>query len=137
MRLAAVLDDNDELANDDDLDDDYLSDSDALLMAAEYIYQLTFPLFKQNLLGPLAMVSPIPNNLHHDQQDGNSKSMGAQILYSAYHILFGVQMSILGPRLILSVREHHAELVADFDDETGMSSIVFQERVHVPTSSTV
>ncbi|KAG1811044.1 hypothetical protein EV424DRAFT_1542682 [Suillus variegatus] len=35
MRLAAVLDDNDdELANDDDLDDDYLSDSDALLMAA-------------------------------------------------------------------------------------------------------
>lgn len=55
MRLAVVLDDNDdELANDDDLDDDYLSDSDALLMT----------------VGPLAMVSPILNNLHHDQQNG-------------------------------------------------------------------
>ncbi|KAG1798427.1 uncharacterized protein HD556DRAFT_1440134 [Suillus plorans] len=67
----------------------------------------------------------------------NSKSMGIQILFSANQILFGVQLFILGPRLILSVREHHAELVADFDEETSMNSIVFQERVHVSTSSTV
>ncbi|KAG2065655.1 hypothetical protein BDR04DRAFT_1145305 [Suillus decipiens] len=49
----------------------------------------------------------------------------------------GVQMFVLGPRLILSVQEYHAKLVANSDAETSMRSIVFQERVHVSTSSTV
>jgi hypothetical protein len=48
-----------------------------------------------------------------------------------------VQMFVLGPRLILSVREYHAKLVADSDAETSMNSIVFQEHVHISTSSTV
>jgi hypothetical protein len=64
-------------------------------------------------------------------------SMGAQILNSIYQILLPVQMFVLGPRLILSVREYHAKLVTNFDAETSMNSVVFQERVHVPTSSTV
>jgi hypothetical protein len=63
--------------------------------------------------------------------------MGAQILNSIYQILLPVQMFVLGPRLILSVREYHAKLVTNFDAETSMNSVVFQERVHVPTSSTV
>ncbi|KAG2035060.1 hypothetical protein BDR03DRAFT_550075 [Suillus americanus] len=67
----------------------------------------------------------------------DSNSMGAQILYGALQILVGVQMFVLGPRLILSVRGYHAKLVADSDAETSMGSIVFQERVYVPTSSTV
>jgi hypothetical protein len=46
-------------------------------------------------------------------------------------------MFVLGPRLILSVREYHAKLVAKSDAEISMSSIVFEEHVHVPTSSTV
>ncbi|KAG2337480.1 hypothetical protein BDR05DRAFT_774201 [Suillus weaverae] len=70
-------------------------------------------------------------------QLSNSNSMGALILYGALQILLGVQMFVLGPRLILSVREYHAKLVADSDAETSMTSIVFQERVHVPTGSTV
>ncbi|KAG2341800.1 hypothetical protein BDR05DRAFT_964811 [Suillus weaverae] len=47
------------------------------------------------------------------------------------------QMFVLGPRLILSVREYHAKLVADSDTATAMTSIAFQERVHVETSSSV
>ncbi|KAG1778975.1 hypothetical protein EV702DRAFT_113438 [Suillus placidus] len=70
-------------------------------------------------------------------QLSNSNSMGALILYGALQILTSVQMFVLGPRLTLSVREHHAKLVAESDAETSMTSIVFQERVHVPTGSTV
>ncbi|KAG1817885.1 hypothetical protein EV424DRAFT_986219 [Suillus variegatus] len=67
----------------------------------------------------------------------NSNSIGVSILRGALQILLVVQMFVLGPRLILSVREYHAKLVAYSDAETSMNSIVFQERVHVSTSSTV
>ncbi|KAG1784832.1 uncharacterized protein HD556DRAFT_1314742 [Suillus plorans] len=69
----------------------------------------------------------------------NSISIGTQILVGTLPILLDVQMFVLGPRLILSVREYHAKLVADSDAETSMRSIIFQERerVHVPTSSAV
>ncbi|KAG1786229.1 uncharacterized protein HD556DRAFT_1531150 [Suillus plorans] len=67
----------------------------------------------------------------------NLNSIGAQILYGAVQILLVVQMFVLGPRLILSVREYNAKLVAYSDAETSMHSIVFHERVHVSTSSTV
>ncbi|KAG2341270.1 hypothetical protein BDR05DRAFT_965752 [Suillus weaverae] len=67
----------------------------------------------------------------------NPTSMGALILFGVLRIFLGVQMFVLGPRLILSVREYHAKLVAGSDAETSMTSIVFQERVHVPTGSTV
>ncbi|KAG2031243.1 hypothetical protein BDR03DRAFT_972973 [Suillus americanus] len=67
----------------------------------------------------------------------NSNSAGAYVFDGALQISFVVQLFVLGPRLILSVREYHAELVADTDRETGINSIVFQEGVHVPTSSTV
>ncbi|KAG2348157.1 hypothetical protein BDR05DRAFT_957852 [Suillus weaverae] len=66
-----------------------------------------------------------------------SNSMGSLILYGALAIFTNVQMFVLGPRLILSVRENHAKLVAGSDAETSMNSIVFQEHVHVSTSSTV
>jgi hypothetical protein len=38
-----------------------------------------------------------------------------------------MQLFVLGPRLILSVRKYHAELVAG----TGMSAIVFQDLIEV------
>jgi len=66
-----------------------------------------------------------------------SSSMGISALSGALQILFGVQVFVLGPRLILSIREYHAKLVADCDAETSMNSIVFREHVHVPTNSTV
>jgi hypothetical protein len=37
-----------------------------------------------------------------------------------------LQMFVLGPRLILSLREYHAKLVARSDEGTGMTSIYFQ-----------
>jgi hypothetical protein len=51
--------------------------------------------------------------------------------------LLNTQMFLLGPRLILGVREYHAKLVADSGAETSMNSIVFQEHVHISTSGTV
>ncbi|KAG1766835.1 hypothetical protein EV702DRAFT_784350 [Suillus placidus] len=48
-----------------------------------------------------------------------------------------VQSAVLGPRLILGVREYHAKLVMDSDAGPGMASIAFQERVHVSTSNSV
>ncbi|KAG2107188.1 uncharacterized protein F5147DRAFT_653421 [Suillus discolor] len=65
----------------------------------------------------------------------NSNSIEVQVAYGVFQILLFVQMFVLGPRLILSVRENHAKLVAGFDAEASMNSIVFQERVHVLTNS--
>jgi hypothetical protein len=48
-----------------------------------------------------------------------------------------VQMVILGPRLIIGLREYHANLVTNSDEGTGMASIVFRERVHISTGSGV
>jgi hypothetical protein len=59
------------------------------------------------------------------------------IINGLVQILEVVQMFVLGPRLILSIREYHAKLVVDSDAATGMTSIAFQERVYVSTSSSV
>ncbi|KAG2103740.1 uncharacterized protein F5147DRAFT_838461 [Suillus discolor] len=67
----------------------------------------------------------------------NSSSIGFSTLGGILQILSVVQRFVLGPRLILSVREYHAKLVARSDTETSMNSILFQEHVHVSTSSTV
>jgi hypothetical protein len=63
--------------------------------------------------------------------------MRTQILDGAIRILLSVDMFVLGPRLILSIREYHAKLVANSDAEVSMDSIVFQERVHVSTGGIV
>jgi hypothetical protein len=76
----------------------------------------------------LILVSPYFSNLN---------SVGAQTLFGVFQILLSVQMFVLGPRLILSVREYHAKLMAESDAETSMKSVVFQEHVNVPTSSIV
>ncbi|KAG2051337.1 hypothetical protein BDR06DRAFT_1010501 [Suillus hirtellus] len=63
------------------------------------------------------------------------QSLGAQTLCGFLEISEVVQMSVLGPRLILGIREYNAKLVADSDAATGMTSIAFQERLHMSTSS--
>jgi len=67
----------------------------------------------------------------------NSDSIGVRVLVGILQIISVIQMFVLGPRLILSVRQFNAKLVVDSDAETSMNSIVFQERVHVSTSSTI
>ncbi|KAG1787098.1 uncharacterized protein HD556DRAFT_1530680 [Suillus plorans] len=60
-----------------------------------------------------------------------------QLYYGVSSLSTVLRLFVLGPRLILDVREHHAKLVADSDAENSMTSIAFQERVHVSTSSSV
>jgi len=70
------------------------------------------------------------------QQNSNS------LAYEAFVGLVGsstkiVQMFLLGPRLILGVREYNANLVANSDEGISMISIAFQERVHLSTGNGV
>jgi hypothetical protein len=44
-----------------------------------------------------------------------------------------MQMFVLGPRLILSVRQYHANLVDGSDVGANMISMAFQERTDVST----
>ncbi|KIK38479.1 hypothetical protein CY34DRAFT_393301 [Suillus luteus UH-Slu-Lm8-n1] len=60
-----------------------------------------------------------------------------QFYYGFLQILTVVQSFVLGPRLILGIREHHAKLVANSDAATAMTSIAFQERVHISTGNGV
>ena len=48
-----------------------------------------------------------------------------------------VQMFVLGPRLILGIRNYNANLVANSDEGISMTSIAFQERVHLSTGNGV
>ncbi|KAG1803919.1 uncharacterized protein HD556DRAFT_1303898 [Suillus plorans] len=43
--------------------------------------------------------------------------------------------AVLGPQLILGVREYYARLMIDFDAGPNLSSIAFQESVHVSTGN--
>jgi hypothetical protein len=64
-------------------------------------------------------------------------SPGLQTYNGLVQIFEVMQMFVLGPRLILGIREYHAKLVADSDAATGVTSIAFRERVHISTSSSV
>ncbi|KAG2351933.1 hypothetical protein BDR07DRAFT_1440712 [Suillus spraguei] len=55
-----------------------------------------------------------------------------------YSLYFQIYIGLLQflevrPRLILGIREYHAELVANSDGAVSMASIAFQERVHIST----
>lgn len=67
----------------------------------------------------------------------NPYSLNTQIYLGFSQIFTLVQMVVLGPRLILSVREFNAALVADSDAGTAMTSIAFQEHVPITTGSGV
>lgn len=64
-------------------------------------------------------------------------SLGTQIYAGFLKIFTVVQLFVLGPRLILSLREYNAKLVDDSDATTYMSSIAFQEHVYISTGSGV
>ncbi|KAG2117671.1 hypothetical protein BD769DRAFT_1751347 [Suillus cothurnatus] len=64
-------------------------------------------------------------------------SMGTQMYLGILSIVSLVQRFVLGPHLILSVREHHTKLAANSDAGMSMNSMVFQDRIHVSTCSGV
>ena len=59
----------------------------------------------------------------------------SSIFGGVLQILSFGQMFVVGPRLILSVREYHAELVANSDEGTAMTRIAFQAGIPVSTAS--
>ncbi|OAX35324.1 hypothetical protein K503DRAFT_374120 [Rhizopogon vinicolor AM-OR11-026] len=67
----------------------------------------------------------------------NSSSAGIQIYYGILQIAQVVQMFVLGPRLILGVRQYHEKLVANSDEGTAMTSMAFQEHINITTGSGV
>ncbi|KAG2348036.1 hypothetical protein BDR05DRAFT_957688 [Suillus weaverae] len=64
-------------------------------------------------------------------------SEGALFYTGLVQIVTILQMFVLGPRLILSVREYHAKLVAKSDMGTDITTIAFQEHVHFSSGGSV
>ncbi|KAG2032129.1 hypothetical protein BDR03DRAFT_971014 [Suillus americanus] len=75
--------------------------------------------------------------LYSSELSADTYSLDTKIYLGLTQIFQFMQLFVLGPRLILSVREYHAELVANSDTASAMTSIAFQEHVHVSTSSSV
>ncbi|KAG1809775.1 uncharacterized protein HD556DRAFT_1435502 [Suillus plorans] len=67
----------------------------------------------------------------------NESSVGAELYYAVALLSSLLQMFLLGPRLVLSVREHSTRLVVDSDRATVMTTIVFQECTPVSTDGGV
>lgn len=64
-------------------------------------------------------------------------SLKSEIYRGFLQIILVVQLFVVGPRLILSVRRYRAELMASSDAGTGMISIALQERGHMSTRSSI
>ncbi|KAG1798108.1 uncharacterized protein HD556DRAFT_219982 [Suillus plorans] len=64
-------------------------------------------------------------------------TLASQIYPGLTQIFLLVQLFVLGPRLILSVRKYHAKSMANSDTASGVTSVYFQELVDVSTSSSV
>ncbi|OAX32961.1 hypothetical protein K503DRAFT_869856 [Rhizopogon vinicolor AM-OR11-026] len=96
-----------------------------VLMKAHVLYFIAFAVVSCFNVGLLS-----PNTT-------DSSSVGVQIYDSIPEIASVVQMFMLGPRLILSIRQYHAKLVADSHSRIGITAIASQELTHVTTSSSV
>lgn len=62
--------------------------------------------------------------------------MGVYVYNGVLQIAQIVQMFVLGPRLILSVREYHAK-GTEKHERSDMSTIAFQEFAHESTGSSL
>lgn len=63
--------------------------------------------------------------------------MGPQIYDGIRQILSVMQLFVLGPRLILSVRQSHAKNLDNSDAGADMIPMSFQERTYASTGSGV
>ena len=48
-----------------------------------------------------------------------------------------VQVFVLGPHLILSIRQYNANVIAESDEATAMTSIAFQQRTQMSNGNDV
>lgn len=67
----------------------------------------------------------------------NSSSVGAQIYCGILQLVTLMQMFVVGPRLVLSIREYHAKLVTKSEEGTTIATMVFQEHTQVSSDSDV
>jgi len=67
----------------------------------------------------------------------NSDSIAVEILSDISAIAQTMHMFVLGPRLILNIRDYQAKLVTNSDEGTAMTTIAFQEGVQVSTGGGV
>ncbi|KAG2097055.1 uncharacterized protein F5147DRAFT_374261 [Suillus discolor] len=67
----------------------------------------------------------------------DTSSVGSVVYNGILSISQMLQTFVLGPRLILSIREYHAKLVARADGGTGISSIIFHAGEHALTGGDV
>jgi len=63
--------------------------------------------------------------------------MGAQVYDGINEISVIVQMFVLAPRLILSIRQYNANVVARSDEATAMTSIAFQAHTQMSNDNDV
>jgi hypothetical protein len=63
--------------------------------------------------------------------------VGVSFYYGIGEVVQAVQMFVLGPRLILSLREYHAQLVASSDEGTCITTMYFYECGHTSTGGGV
>ncbi|KAG2144142.1 uncharacterized protein EDB93DRAFT_546579 [Suillus bovinus] len=64
----------------------------------------------------------------------SSSSLGGGIYFGILNFAQPVQMFVLGPRLVLSVRQYHAKLAAGFDEETSITASAFRDGRHLSIS---
>ncbi|KAG2060284.1 hypothetical protein BDR06DRAFT_1002792 [Suillus hirtellus] len=70
-------------------------------------------------------------------QISGSSSIGTEVYSGIVEISLLAQMFVMGPRLLLSIREYNANLVADSETGTNLTTIVFQEGIPVSTGDDV
>ncbi|KAG2092655.1 uncharacterized protein F5147DRAFT_779593 [Suillus discolor] len=98
--------------------------------------------FRISFISPNLPVGPSVTDSHPSDCSSESivqsgSSAGAELYYAVALLSALLQMFILGPRLVLSVREHSTRLVHDFDEATGMATLAFQESAVVSTGGGV
>ncbi|KAG1739856.1 uncharacterized protein EDB91DRAFT_1347220 [Suillus paluster] len=99
-----------------------IGDSFTMLIKSHVLYFVAFAAVSCFQLGSLSVTMT------------NSISTGTAVYHGILQIAQFMQMFVLGPRLILSVREYHAKLVMTSSyEETGMTTLSFRERGHVST----
>ncbi|KAG2127893.1 uncharacterized protein EDB93DRAFT_195700 [Suillus bovinus] len=102
-----------------------IGDCFTMLIKSHALYFLAFAAVACFNLGDLS-----PQLLH-------STAMADDIYAGALRVARVLQMFVLGPRLILSIREYHFKLTARSDGETGITAIAFQALGQVSTDSDV
>ncbi|KAG2151203.1 uncharacterized protein EDB93DRAFT_302047 [Suillus bovinus] len=87
-----------------------IGDCITMLIKSHTFYFLAFAIMASLRLGALSQILTA------------SMSIGSDIYFGLWSIAEVLQLFVLGPRLILSMREYHAKLVARADGEIGMTT---------------